>query len=124
MRKQRRKIHDESLARKYTRKLRIRKKVIGSSERPRLCFVTSNKHFSLQVIDDSVGHTLYSRSTFGKNGLKVDPNLEGVKTFAQKVSEELKGKGIQTLVFDRNGLSFKGLLKTFTDGLRTQGLSI
>lgn len=124
MRKQRRKIHDDSLARKYTRKLRIRKKVIGSAERPRLCFVRSNKHFALQVIDDSVGHTLYSRSTFGKNAVKVTPNAEGIKTFAEQVSQELKSKGIAQLVFDRNGLSFKGLLKTFTDGLRTQGLSI
>lgn len=124
MRKQRRKIHDESLSRKYTRKLRIRKKVVGSAQRPRLCFVRSNQHFALQVIDDALGHTIYSCTTFGKNGVKVNANNEGIKTFADKVGTDLKTKGIEQVVFDRNGLSFKGLLKTFTDGLRTRGINV
>lgn len=124
MRKQRQKIKDESQARQYRRKLRIRKKVIGTAQRPRLCFIRSNKNFSLQVIDDAVGHTVYSCNTFGKNGVKVDVNNEGIKNFAQKVGTDLKAKGILQVVFDRNGVSFKGLLKTFTDSLRVQGLSV
>ena len=105
------------------RHLRVRKKVQGSAERPRLVVTRSTKHMSAQIIDDIAGHTLVSAST-------LDPTLrtsEGDKTAkARKVGELLaeraKEAGIGSVVFDRAGHRYHGRIAALADGARESGL--
>lgn len=123
MRKPLKKFKSESLQRKIRRKLSTRKSVIGSAERPRLCAVKSNKHLSIQVIDDSSSKTLFSLHTYGKNAVpNAKKTVEGAKVFGTKVAEELKGRGIGTIVFDRNGLPYRGVLASLAGAIRENGI--
>jgi large subunit ribosomal protein L18 len=105
------------------RHLRVRKKILGSAERPRLVVTRSSKHMSAQIIDDIVGHTLVSAST-------LDPTLrtsEGDKTAkARKVgallAERAKEAGINRVVFDRAGHRYHGRIAALADGARESGL--
>jgi large subunit ribosomal protein L18 len=111
---------EESRAR---RKARVRTKVSGSPERPRVSVFRSAKHIYAQVIDDSRGHTLLTVGTLSE-GLK---SLEGTKTDdAKAVGAALaKGcleKGIEKVVFDRNGYMYHGRIKALADAAREAGL--
>jgi large subunit ribosomal protein L18 len=105
------------------RHVRVRKKVQGSAERPRLVVTRSTKHMSAQIIDDVAGHTLVSAST-------LDATLrtsEGDKTAkARKVGELLaeraKAAGIGTVVFDRAGHRYHGRIAALADSARESGL--
>jgi large subunit ribosomal protein L18 len=105
------------------RHLRVRKKIQGSVERPRLVVTRSTKHISAQIIDDTAGHTIVSAST-------LDATLrtgEGDKTAkARKVGELLaeraKEAGIGTVVFDRAGHRYTGRIAALADGARESGL--
>jgi large subunit ribosomal protein L18 len=107
------------------RHLRVRKKIQGSPERPRLVVTKSAKHMSAQIIDDIAGHTLVSAST-------LDPTLrtsEGDKTAkARKVGELLaeraKEAGIARVVFDRAGHRYHGRIAALADGARESGLEL
>ena len=113
--------------RRIRRHRRIRKKVFGTSERPRLAVYRSLQHFYAQIIDDTKGHTLVSAST-------LDPEFEkltgkrGGKSIAdaQKVAEILVRraleKGIKKVVFDRGGFMYHGKIKAFADRCRELGL--
>ncbi len=108
------------------RKFRIRKTVIGTAQRPRLTVTRSNKHFSLQVIDDSVGNTLVSAFTVEKElkGKFKGNNLEAAKQIAGVLAERAKAKGITTMVFDRNGYRYHGRIKQIAESLREHGIQI
>ncbi|MCF0180743.1 MAG: 50S ribosomal protein L18 [Muribaculaceae bacterium] len=100
-------------------KRRIRGRISGTPERPRLCVFRSNKQIYAQVIDDLAGNTLVSASSKG-----ID---EGTKSeIAEKVGELIAKKaieaGISTVVFDRNGFLFHGRIKSLADGARKGGL--
>ena len=107
------------------RHLRVRKKILGSPERPRLVVTKSAKHMSAQIIDDIAGHTLVSAST-------MDPTLrtaEGDKTAkSRKVGELLaaraKEAGISSVVFDRAGHRYHGRIAALADGAREGGLAL
>ena len=103
------------------KKLRIRKKVSGSAERPRLCIFKSAKHIYASLIDDGSGKTLASFSS-----LHVDEKLSGVE-MAKKVGVELAKKAIannvNAVVFDRNGFIYHGRVKSLADGAREGGLN-
>jgi len=104
------------------RKLRIRKKISGTTERPRLTVFRSNKQIYAQVIDDITGATLV---TIGS--LKLEPAPDGNKSArAEKVGEAVAqaciGKGIKQVVFDRNGYIYHGRVKALADGARKGGL--
>ena len=100
-------------------KARIRGRISGTAERPRLCVFRSNKQIYAQVIDDLAGNTIVSASSKGLN--------EGTKSeIAAKVGEAVAKKaieaGINTVVFDRNGFLFHGRVKSLADGARRGGL--
>ncbi len=98
-------------------KARIRGKISGTAARPRLCVFRSNKQIYAQVIDDVAANTVVSASSKGIT--------EGTKSeIAAKVGEAKKAieKGIETVVFDRNGFLFHGRIKSLADGARKGGL--
>lgn len=104
------------------RKMRIRKKISGTPERPRLTVFRSNKQIYAQVIDDVAGTTLASTGTFA-----LDQGGEGNKSArAEQVGEAIAaaciGKGIKQVVFDRNGYIYHGRVKALADGARKGGL--
>ncbi len=105
------------------RKVRIRKKVRGTPERPRLVVYRSHRHISAQVVNDETGHTVCAAST---EALRAD--LAGLKKReqARKVGEVVaarcREKGIEAVVFDRNGFLYHGRVKALADGAREAGL--
>lgn len=103
---------------------RIRKKVNGTAERPRLCVSYTNKHIYAQAIDDVAGNTLVSISTLSKDLRedKLSANEESSKQLAQKFASMLKEKGIETVVFDRHGRPYHGRVKAFAEAAREAGL--
>ena len=101
------------------RKRRVRGKILGDAQRPRVSVFKSNRHFYAQAIDDSKGHTL-AYADGAKMGLKA--NKEDVKKVAAVLAEELKAKGIETIVFDRNGYLYHGVVASFADALRENGI--
>ncbi len=108
------------------RKMRVRKGVYGTAERPRLTVFRSLKHVYAQIIDDTVGRTLVSASTADK-ALKGDVKYGGNKAAAEKVGTRLaelaKAKGISRVAFDRNGYKFHGRIKALADSARKGGLA-
>lgn len=125
MRKTLGKINDEKLAKRIRKKLKIRKTVIGTSERPRICPNKTNRHFFVQAIDDSLGRTLFSVQTFGKNavaGAKNDKN--GATLVGTRVAEGLKERKISQVVFDRNGYKYSGVIQALADSIRKNGIQL
>lgn len=110
---------------KERRHKRIRKKVFGTSERPRLCVFKSLNHIYAQIIDDTNGHTLVSASTLDKQ-LRDLQGHKGNKEFAKKVGELIAEKalklGITEVVFDRAGYKYHGCIKALADAARRSGL--
>ncbi len=102
-------------------KARIRKKLEGTSERPRLAVFRSSKHIYAQIIDDNSGKTLVSYSTLEGNLTKK--NLEIAKQVGQEVAKRALSKNIKNVVFDRSGYVFHGRIKAVADGAREAGLS-
>lgn len=107
------------------RKARIRKKIIGMSDRPRLSVFRSAKHVYAQIIDDVNGKTLVSASTVEKE-VRSQPNFES-KVAAAEFVGKLIGKralekGIKKVVFDRNGFLYHGRVKAVSEGARESGL--
>jgi len=116
---------DRRLIARLSRKGRIRKKISGSGERPRLSVFRSAKHIYAQIVDDRQGHTLVAASTLSKEirekltGLKKSDTAKEVgKLLAVKAQE----KGISQVVFDRNGFLYHGRIKAVADSCREHGL--
>jgi large subunit ribosomal protein L18 len=103
---------------------RIRVKVAGTSERPRLNVYRSTKHIYVQLIDDMEGKTLLSASTNeGKKGArKTGGNLAAAKEIGKKIAEQAKAKGVTKVVFDRGGYIYHGRVKAIADAAREAGL--
>ncbi|MBK9526776.1 MAG: 50S ribosomal protein L18 [Acidobacteria bacterium] len=103
---------------------RIRKKVSGSAERPRLAVFRSLNHIYAQVIDDVSGRTLATASTAEKAlGLKTGGNIEAAKTVGKAISERAQAAGISNVVFDRGGYLYHGRVKALIDATRDAGLN-
>ena len=104
---------------RHRRKLRIRKKVNGTEQKPRLVVFRSNMHIYAQLVDDETGATLVSSSTLAltRGGGAVRPNREGAD-----IAEKAKAKNIEACVFDRNGYLYHGKIKALADGAREGGL--
>jgi len=101
------------------RKARVRGKIFGTAELPRLTVYKSNKHFYAQAIDDNTGTTL-AAADGRKLGLKV--NQEDVKKVAAEMAKNLASKNIENVVFDRNGYLYHGVVASFADALREAGI--
>jgi large subunit ribosomal protein L18 len=104
---------------RHKRKQRIRKKVSGSTERPRLTVYRSPTNIYAQVIDDVTGKTLASVHSF-KNDKRADKDQ--CSSLGKQLAEKCKEKKITQLVFDKNGYAFHGRIKAFADGVREGGI--
>ena len=124
MRKPQAKVKNASKAKEMRRKLSIRKKVIGTTERPRICATKTNKHLFVQVVDDQEGKTLFSVQTFGKNAVGKSANAESAKAVGEAVAKHLSGKNISAGVFDRNGKQYTGVISALATSIRENGIQI
>lgn len=103
------------------KKARIRRKLSGSTERPRLCIFRSSKHLYAQVIDDVTGKTLVAASTLDTDGVK-NANKETAAAIGKEIAKRAMAKNIKSVVFDRNGYLYHGRVKAIADGAREAGL--
>ena len=112
--------------RRNVRKFRIRQRVAGTHERPRLVIVKSLKYLYAQIINDNENKTLVGFSTSSKDMAekleKSRKNLDASKFFGELVGEKLAEKGINKVVFDRNGYLYHGKVKAFADAVRSKGI--
>ena len=109
-----------SLAQK--RRYRIRKKVKGTAERPRLAVHFSNKHIYAQCIDDVAGHTVAYASSVGGKDAAVKANNEGAVELGKIIAEKAKVAGVDAVVFDSSGRRYHGCVKSFAEAARAAGL--
>lgn len=100
---------------------RVRARVNGTTERPRLNVFRSLNHIYAQVIDDTQGHTLVTASTLDKT-VSESPKMDQAKAVGKLVAERAKGAGIQKVVFDRGGYLYHGRIKALAEGAREGGL--
>jgi len=107
-----------TLTRREKIKYRIRKKVTGTTERPRLCIFRSNSEIYAQIIDDTTRKTLVSVSSLKTTGTKT----ERAKAVGAAIAKKAKAAGINNVVFDRNGFLYHGRVKALADGARENGL--
>jgi large subunit ribosomal protein L18 len=104
---------------------RVRTKMSGSPERPRLCVYRSLGHIYAQVIDDRIGKTLVSASSIDKDtkkGLKGGGNVAAAKVIGKTVAERAKAAGVTKVVFDRGGYKYHGRVKALAEAAREAGL--
>ncbi|HLH39363.1 MAG TPA: 50S ribosomal protein L18 [Bryobacteraceae bacterium] len=100
---------------------RIRRRVKGTPERPRLAVFRSLKHIYAQVIDDHEGRTLAAASSNEKNGVNGG-NIAGAKAVGKTVAERAREKGVKAVVFDRGGYLYHGRIKALAEAARQAGL--
>ena len=104
------------------RHARVRAKVSGTAERPRLAVYRSNKNISAQLIDDVNGVTLAAASSAEKGFEGIGSNKEAAKKVGAMIAERAKAKGIETVVFDRGGYIYHGRVSELAAGAREAGL--
>jgi large subunit ribosomal protein L18 len=107
------------------RKIRIRKKLSGTEERPRMCVYKSEKHIYVQIINDESATTLVAASTNDKElkgKIEKTWNIEAAKQVGKLVAERAKAKGISKIAFDRSGYKYHGRIKALADASRESGL--
>ena len=102
--------------------VRIRRKVRGSAERPRLAVFRSLAHIYAQVIDDDAGTTLVSASSVDKSGKANGGTVAAAKVIGKLVAERAREKGVKRVVFDRGGYVYHGRVKALADAARAAGL--
>jgi len=103
------------------RRKRVRGKISGEAAKPRLTVFKSNKYFYAQAIDDIACTTLASADS---RALKLTVSKESVVKVAAALAETLKSKNIETVVFDKNGYLYHGVVKAFADALRDNGINL
>jgi len=108
------------------RALRVRAKIFGTKERPRLSIFRSNQHIYAQLIDDAEGKTIASASTkSSKSGKsKSDSNVSAAVNLGKAISEKAKQAGIKTVVLDRGKYAYHGRVKAVAETLRQEGIKI
>jgi large subunit ribosomal protein L18 len=107
------------------RKLRIRRKISGTAERPRLSVFRSAKHIYAQVVDDVSGKTVAHASTLSRDvrtAITEATKVDAAKSVGQAIAKVLLEKGIQSIVFDRNGYLYHGRVRALADAARAAGL--
>lgn len=112
-------------ARHARRKRRVRAKISGTAERPRMRVTRSDAHIYVQVIDDVAGRTLCSASSLDpefKAAGKKGCNIEGAEAVGELIGNRLKDAGIEEVVFDRGGHLYHGRIKALADGARSAGI--
>ena len=104
------------------RHARVRRKISGTAECPRLNVFRSSKHIYAQIIDDLAGTTLVSASTMDKDFTEYGGNVEAAKAIGVKIAQKAIEKGITEVVFDRGGYIYHGRVKALAEGAREGGL--
>ncbi len=107
------------------RRFRVRKRLRGSAERPRLCVTRSHKHMSAQLIDDIAGRTLASASTLDKGlsgDVKYGGNKDAAAAVGKAIAERAKAAGIESACFDRGSYKYHGRVAALADAAREGGL--
>ncbi len=108
--------------RRERRHRRVRQKVFGTPARPRLCVYKSLKHLHAQVIDDVAGRTLVAASTL-EEALKLKSGtVQSAQVLGKVIAERALSNGIRTVVFDRSGYAYHGVVKAFAEASRKAGL--
>ena len=107
---------------KQLRRFRIRKKLAGTKERPRMVATFSNTHIYVQFIDDAAGRTLASASTAKKGAKKASANVKSATAVGKEAAQAAQSQGIKAVVFDRAGTRFHGKIKALADAAREAGL--
>lgn len=119
-------LNKESAIRSARRRLRIKKKIQGTLERPRLVVSRSLKHIYAQLVDDASGKVLLTVSTLSPAVRDATPETKGKKAYAKLVGKEIalraKAQGIEQVVFDRNIYIYHGRIKALAEGAREAGL--
>src|SRR6478736_1091971 len=107
------------------RHARLRKKVVGTAERPRLVVTRSSRHVFVQIVDDSKGHTLASASTL-ETDLRTsdDDKTAKARKVGELLAERAKAAGVSAVVFDRGGNRYAGRVAAIADGAREGGLNL
>ena len=113
-----RKRKSQSLTRRHRR---VRKKVTGTPERPRLAVYRSNRHVYAQLIDDTSGRTLVAAASSPSNG---DKPVAVAKKVGSEIAEKAKAQGIESVVFDRGGFKYHGRIQAVAEGAREGGLKL
>jgi len=115
---------DKNVAR-VKRHQRIRRQLVGTNERPRLCVFRSNKHIYCQIIDDTTAQTLVAASTLDPELKKVSKtwDREAAKAVGSLIADRAKKKGIEAVVFDRGGYIYHGRVAAVADAAREKGLN-
>jgi large subunit ribosomal protein L18 len=116
-------MHNRQVARER-RHRRVRKKVRGTSERPRLAVFRSNKHVYAQVIDDVRGATIAAASTKEKGFTGATATVDAAKQVGKLVAERAKAAGVETVVLDRGGFKYHGRVAGVADAAREAGLKV
>jgi large subunit ribosomal protein L18 len=106
---------------RVARHVRLRKRLAGTPEKPRLAVFRSVKHISAQIIDDAQGVTLVAASSLEKS-LNAKGNKDGAKAVGAAIAERAKSKGISKVVFDRGGFQYHGRVSSLAEGAREAGL--
>ncbi|CAB1261644.1 50S ribosomal protein L18 [Clostridium sp. MT-14] len=104
------------------RHLKVRKKIFGTTERPRLSVYRSDKNIYAQIIDDIKGATLVSASSLDKDFQGIGSNKEAAKVVGEAIAKKAMEKGIKRVVFDRGGYVYHGRVQNLADGAREAGL--
>jgi large subunit ribosomal protein L18 len=117
--------HNPRLEARNRRQARVRKKVLGTAQRPRLCVFRSAVHIYAQVINDQSGSTLAAVSTLSpalKDAVKGLKKTEQARQVGKALADAVKEKGVSQVVFDRNGFLYHGRVKALSEGAREAGL--
>ena len=104
------------------RHARVRNKISGTAERPRLCVFRSNTNIYAQIIDDVTGNTLVSASTLDKEIKTKKSNIEAAKEVGALIAKRAEAKKIKTVVYDRSGYIYHGVIKELAEAAREGGL--
>lgn len=112
----------DSNKQRLKRHVRVRSKVSGTAEKPRLAVYRSNANISAQIIDDVAGVTLVSASSLEKNFEGIGSNKEAARKVGKAIAERALEKGISTVVFDRGGYIYHGRVSELAEGAREGGL--
>ena len=113
---------NEKVRKRLKRKIHIRKRLHGTAERPRMTVTRSNCNLYMQIIDDDAGKTLASISTLEKEFASLKPNTDGAAKLGEEFGKRILDKNIKTVVFDRNGYLYHGVVKALADGARKAGV--
>lgn len=119
-------VANERAQARMKRQERVRRKIRGTQERPRLCIFRSAKHIYAQIIEDTTGKTLVAASTVAPataEGVKYTGNVEAAKAVGAAIAKKALEQNIQQVVFDRNGFLYHGRVKALADAAREAGLA-